>query len=191
VRIDQDDSWCHSCGEHFPADFAGKLPRLAARQAALNSKPSGGVPGDSWQATGTESELAGPVFEAATPRTRAVMRRYHDAYRVANIIARVGESVKVVGVALAILFGFLGLFSASQVGTAGLFAGLFAAALFGVASWLSGVLVNALGQLLIASLDGAVNGSPFLSDDQRARAMSLPGSDAVVDSPNPAARADA
>jgi len=47
--------------------------------------------------------------------------------------------------------------------------GIFAGALF----YIVGVLVSAQGQILKASLDGAVNSSPFLADEHRARIMSL------------------
>jgi hypothetical protein len=39
--------------------------------------------------------------------------------------------------------------------------------------WALGVVISAQGQLLKASIDGAVNTSPFLVDDQRAKIMSL------------------
>jgi hypothetical protein len=35
VTLDQDDAWCHECGEYFSADFAARLPRLIERQAAM------------------------------------------------------------------------------------------------------------------------------------------------------------
>jgi hypothetical protein len=38
-----------------------------------------------------------------------------------------------------------------------------------------GILVSAQGQILKASLDNAVNGSPFLTNEHRAKVMSLPG----------------
>jgi len=40
-------------------------------------------------------------------------------------------------------------------------------------TWVLGVFVSAQGQLLKANIDEAVNTSPFLVDDQRAKIMSL------------------
>jgi len=39
--------------------------------------------------------------------------------------------------------------------------------------WLGGVIISASGQLIRASLDGAVNTSPFLNQDQKAEAMDV------------------
>jgi hypothetical protein len=36
-----------------------------------------------------------------------------------------------------------------------------------------GVMISAQGQLMKAALDGAVNTSPFMNDDDKARVMSL------------------
>jgi len=44
----------------------------------------------------------------------------------------------------------------------------------GTLFYLLGVLVSAQGQILKASLDGAVNSSPFLTNQHRAKIMSLP-----------------
>jgi len=40
--------------------------------------------------------------------------------------------------------------------------------------FLQGVLISAQGQLLKAQADGAVHSSPFLTDEERTAAMSLP-----------------
>ena len=39
--------------------------------------------------------------------------------------------------------------------------------------WIFGALISSQGQLLKATLDSAVNTSPFLDDSERARMMSL------------------
>lgn len=51
--------------------------------------------------------------------------------------------------------------------------GMLFAAFVGVLFYLFGVIVSAQGQILKASLDGALNNSPFLTNDHRARIMSL------------------
>ena len=125
----------------------------------------------------------------STPRTMndgtgsAFVRRYEDLYRAAKVMTGLGETVKVVGlVAAAIIFivWFLVAVGASQ-GFGGVVAffmclvigGAFGA-LVGGLFFLLGVLISAQGQLLMSHADAAVHTSPFLSDQQRAAAMSLP-----------------
>ena len=49
----------------------------------------------------------------------------------------------------------------------------FAAAVWFALFFVLGVLVSAQGQILRATLDSAVNSSPFLTNDQRASIMKL------------------
>jgi hypothetical protein len=51
--------------------------------------------------------------------------------------------------------------------------GLLAAGLWFALFFILGSLVSAQGQILKATLDGAVNTSPFLTDEQRAQMMRL------------------
>jgi len=117
-----------------------------------------------------------------------VATRYVDLYRVARLLVSLGSTVKVLGVVLGIgillFFLFVGAAGSSQpsgfnqsstnpimVGTSvvgGVF-GLFV----GSVIFLLGILVSAQGQILLAQADCAVHTSPFLSDEERAKAMSL------------------
>ena len=47
------------------------------------------------------------------------------------------------------------------------------AAVIALIGWIIGTAVSALGLMLKANLDTAVNSSPFLSDIEKAQAMSL------------------
>ena len=95
--------------------------------------------------------------------------RYANAYRVAGFIVGLGTAVKVLGVVAA-----LGVYAVSssignQVGAGDrMFVGVIAAIMVGFFGFVVGVLVSAQGELLRATLDGAVNNSPFLTNDQRA-----------------------
>jgi hypothetical protein len=114
----------------------------------------------------------------------ALLDRYKDAYLVARALDGYGTLVKVLGFVGA---GMLLLYGASWVnngrlgdasfafGVVCIVAGLFMAVLF----YFAGVLVSAQGQILNATLDSAVNGSPFLTDEHRARIMSLPSASAL------------
>lgn len=104
-----------------------------------------------------------------------VVTRYKDAYRVARTTVSLGSSVKAVGMILAALVVMGGLL-ASEAFRSGYFPLLTAlpvAVLLWLGSWVLGVLVSSQGQILKANLDDAVNTSPFLSDVDRAQAMSL------------------
>ena len=115
---------------------------------------------------------------------KSLNKRYRDAYRVARTTTGIGSMIKGVGALLGILI-FFGAFAlaAGQRHVYGVRGGeiqvisLIVAAIFGGTVWLVffiwGVLVSAQGQILKASLDGAVNGSPFLTNEQRATIMSL------------------
>ena len=113
-------------------------------------------------ATGLPATSSGPAKFAA-----AVERRYTDAYRAAGTIAMFGQAVKVVGaiIGVVIVFGTGG----GEFAKIGILAGLAVAAIF----FVIGIMIAAQGQLLKASLDTAVNSSPFLADDAKASVMAL------------------
>ena len=108
----------------------------------------------------TIGEGDGVVDEAT-----ALMKRYRDAYLVARATATIGKVIKGIG----ILVIAMGLINAGQSASA---IGLFVA-LVGALLYCAGVLVAAQGQILLASLDTAVNSSPFLTNEEKAKAMSL------------------
>jgi hypothetical protein len=118
----------------------------------------------------------------------AFVQRYADLYRAAKVMTGLGDTVKVVGLASAgviFMVWFLMAVAASQ-GFGGAVAffmclviGVAFGALVGGVFFLLGVLISAQGQLLISHADSAVHSSPFLSDQQRAAAMSLPFTAAV------------
>jgi hypothetical protein len=110
----------------------------------------------------------------------SVVKQYRDAYRVATAIIAIGNAIKAIGAIFAAIIGLAVLvivIESSKFGGPGemvVVAGVIAAAFVGLLFWLFGVLITSQGQVLLASLDGAVNGSPFLTDNQRADVMSLP-----------------
>lgn len=111
----------------------------------------------------------------------AVMKRYKDAYIVARVTNAFGGVIKATGIIIGGLLVLIGLMVAgtsgprdplSILGIAGVVVGIIAGAMF----FIIGVLVSAQGQILKASLDSAVNTSPFLMKEQRAEIMLLPKS---------------
>lgn len=119
----------------------------------------------------------GSLEERVSPE---VVGRYSDAYRVARATVLIGNLIKVVGVLLGLLVG-VGLFAliATQarllggMGAVGFFVSLLLGGGIFAFFFVLGVVVSAQGQLTRATLDGAVNSSPFLTNAERAEAMSL------------------
>jgi hypothetical protein len=116
------------------------------------------------------------------------VNRYRDLYRAASLLTGLGTTVKTIGIVVAIVILFfwfiVGIATVSETssspfaGTAGFFVctiiGVVFGALVGGLFFLLGILISAQGQLLMVHADAAVHTSPFLSDMERAAAMSLP-----------------
>lgn len=102
------------------------------------------------------------------------MTRYTDAYRVAKAIIGLGNTVKLVAfLAAAVIFLASLRVESSFFGGASIVFGLFLALIIGGGGFILGTLLSAQGQVLKATVDTAVNSSPFLQNEQRAQIMSL------------------
>jgi hypothetical protein len=118
-----------------------------------------------------------------------VISRYQDGYRLARTISGLSQICKGLGVLaglFVILFGVMGSETvmrpnASMAGVASLqsqhyiylLSVIFFGALVAVVGWVIGVVLDGYGQQLRATLDAAVNSSPFLSNAERAQLMRL------------------
>jgi hypothetical protein len=117
-----------------------------------------------------------PQLSVASPHGEKVMSRYTDAYRVARVIVGVGKVVKTLGIVAFLLMIVIGVGIDDAISPNSRRAWLAGAIVGGIVwliAWVLGVIVSAQGQLLKANIDQAVNTSPFLLDDQRAKIMSL------------------
>jgi hypothetical protein len=132
------------------------------------------------------AELRRRGFDEPPPTIRqsetGISHRYTDAYRVASAVIAFGTTVKVIGFLVGSLIALAGFASsAGPLGSsAALIGGLGLGALTGFFFWIAGVLVTAQGQLLRASIDTAVNGSPLLSDVEKAKIMGVASSIATA-----------
>ncbi|MEK6408096.1 MAG: hypothetical protein AABN34_14140 [Acidobacteriota bacterium] len=92
-------------------------------------------------------------------------------------IVGIGDAIKAFGGLLAFLLFGAALFANSQVrgetGVAIMIVTIGLAAFAGILLFVLGTLIAAQGQILKATLDAAVNSSPFLTDQDRAEIMSL------------------
>jgi hypothetical protein len=120
--------------------------------------------------------------------TPSLAKRYIDAYRVAQFQNGIGQTIKILSavvggiitaISLLVLLVSLvpqqSMFGASSnpIGMAfGFFGALTGVTIVGV-GFVLGVLVSSQGQILKATLDGTVNSSPFLSDNERVQIMGL------------------
>lgn len=102
-------------------------------------------------------------------------RRYRDAYLVAKATSAIGIVVKVVGIILGVLVAIVAIVAGVQHDWAPQFivGGVLVGFIIALPLWVLGVLVCALAQILKATLDTAVHGSPFLTKEEMARVMSL------------------
>jgi hypothetical protein len=119
----------------------------------------------------------GPVRAPASRPSQAVGQRYKDAYLVAGALSGVGTAIKAIGIILGVLVALVGLVAGSAEFT---LPAILAAVAVGVFFFVFGALISAQGQVFKASLDTAVNTSPFLSNEERAAIMSLPFSAPVA-----------
>lgn len=158
---------CPKCGNQTDIS-SNYCEHCAADLTAIQKRPQ------QTQRTQSESD--------ESSEAKSLKKRYWDAYVVARTTVGIGTAIKVVGAVLGILI-FVGVLVIANNGPRYYRSGdaqVIAAILGGVWGalvWLFffiwGVLVSAQGQILKASLDGAVNSSPFLTNEQRARIMSL------------------
>jgi hypothetical protein len=120
--------------------------------------------------------------QAATEDVRAkrLTGRYMDGFRLGRAIVGMGTLIKTIGGFAGLSISILAALGASEyarVGSQQMPLVVGGAIVLGFVVWLPfwilGVVVAAQGQILKAVLDTAVNSSPFLSNDEKAKIMSL------------------
>lgn len=132
-----------------------------------------------WGEKREEQSSVGIALSGVSKQVSALIRRYKDAYIVARVTNGFGGMIKAIGVVIAAILVLIGLMVTSngRIGDATFAMGVVAIAvgvITGVWFYAIGVLVSTQGQILKASLDNAVNNSPFLTNEYKAKIMSLP-----------------
>lgn len=97
--------------------------------------------------------------------------RYRDAYRVASSLDTAGLIIKLIALVV-VLAGVVGL-TAAGAKSAFFVATVIPLGCGAFVIYAIGVLVAAQGQILMATLDSAVNSSPLLSEEERAEIMRI------------------
>ena len=172
VRTDAGGKW-ERMDEVFEAEWPAEI---AAPPAGAQMEPAV----DASEVASDETPPAprsgvAPTSDRQTRWTKAAMKRYRDAYRVATFIVTVGDTVKILGAvggAILLMLGFAGLGQHGPGVILGV-AGIAAGAILGAVFLIWGIVISARGQELRAQLDVAVCESPFLNDEERAKVMSL------------------
>ena len=77
--------------------------------------------------------------------------------------------MKITGIVVGSAIILLSLFAGSAFGIFGLVFGAFVGGII----YLLGTLISAQGQILLAQADSAVHSSPFMTNEERAKVMSL------------------
>lgn len=125
---------------------------------------------------------------SVAPYQNSVITRYRDAYRIASFQTGVGRTIKMVSLGLGGLVTLISFISMTEnakpqpgffgpttnpigvtLGWFGVLAGLLIAGI----GFIFGLLVSSQGEVLKAGIDGAVNTSPFVTNEERAQMMSL------------------
>ncbi len=115
-----------------------------------------------------KTDLPNPAYSSA------VQSRYKDAYLFAKSCINAGDVIKLLAAIVAVICIVLSCVEAYQSGNPGVaVGGILVGGLVGLGIYIFGILIAALGQVLIALLDTALNTSPYLDNDTRAEAMSL------------------
>jgi hypothetical protein len=160
---------CLKCKERctaHPEQIIDSHPRLFEKMLADRHSASSG---------GTAATRA-PQAESSE-REQILLKRYEDAFLVAKTTVGIGSMVKGTGVILAMMI-MLGSFIFSvqlkdiyAIAVIGF--GMFWSIAIGLLLYAIGTLIAAQGQMVQATLDSAVNSSPFLNDELRAKIMAI------------------
>lgn len=166
--INADATRCMYCFKKSEPVRRASIPR-SAETAGIQIDPDGVSPHNRVATTSGDVDFS--VYGASA------MRRYRDAYEIAAAIVEHGQRVKTMAVLaatiIAILFMIIATSVRGRIALGAVIGGTVAAVLVYAVIHAHGVRLAAEGQHLLASLDVAVHTSPFLSETQRAQAMSL------------------
>lgn len=112
-----------------------------------------------------------PRNTAESTIREAAVERFAEAYKRSNSLKEVGTFLTTWSIVIAVLFALIVMPASYRTGE--LIMTLLVSGLLGMIGLGMGAVVAALGRILRAATDSAVNTSPFLTDEDRAVAMSF------------------
>lgn len=134
------------------------------------------------QSQSTQAVFNAPLESKAVLNENQTLNHYQDSYSLAKTAIKFGNIAKIAGFVSAGIIGFLGLFLTlilvSNYRDAGVAFVVFlilvtVGAAIGALFYGLGIALTVLGQNLSATLDSAVHGSPFMTNEQKAQAMNI------------------
>ncbi|HLK57160.1 MAG TPA: hypothetical protein VKU00_11375 [Chthonomonadaceae bacterium] len=154
---------CGTCGYKFALQTTSRNVAAAPQEdvAPLN---------DYWAAV-YGAPVESPQPASASPYASEVIKRYEEAYQTAKTTCHVGDISRKIGIGLAVILALGSLAGVIQQNWILLWSLLLLAGAVGALFYILGVLASAQGSALKASLDGAVNTSPFLTKEQKAKVL--------------------
>jgi hypothetical protein len=112
-----------------------------------------------------------PRDTAGNTAREAAVERFTEAYKRSGSLKEVGNFLATWSIVIAVLFALI--VTPTSYRTGELIITLLVSGFLGMIGLGVGAVVAALGRILRAATDSAVNTSPFLTDEDRAAAMSL------------------
>lgn len=165
---------CQSCEVEY-VSWTSRVPNTctlcAEKQTSAPPATAGAQPAPEVLRP-TEARTGGASVLVSSPGSAAATR-YQDGYLVARTTNGIGAVVKTLSIVLGVSIGLVALLVGANTNALFVLVGLVLAAMVGVPLYVLGVLLAAQGQVLKAGLDAAVHTSSFLSEEEKARAMSL------------------
>ena len=172
--------FCGGCGNAVETDKPEVKPSTTepvATKPVNNTQPvTEPIVNEAISATTNLKATSTERLDPPPPLSAAAMKRYESAYRIARLTDWSGHLFKAVAVLMAlgtlVVFGFGIKTDYLEKGFAAVVALLVASVAF-LVFFALGLIVSAQAQTLKANLDSAVYSSPFLTGEQKAKAMSL------------------
>jgi hypothetical protein len=172
IMADHRFNRCQKCGKKLPPEIVALVDDYKTGLRTVSSSPAPS------EAASTSVSMSAVSSHTGSMHISSLMRRYRDAYLVSTVTNGFGALIKGLGLVIGGLVVIVGLFLLGQgrAGDAAFAFGLIVVAIgviSALAFYIFGVLLSANAQVLKATLDGAVNTSPFLTNEHRAKIMSL------------------
>jgi len=155
-----------------PAQATADPATMATAQSEVAARATAPSVGKAASASAVQTEVTG---KAQSLEAAVLVNRYVDIYHYARLLVVSGKITQIVGVIAAAGWVVYGVYARAAIegGSFECFMAFVAAFLVLLSLYIAGLIQCAFGQLAKAVVDSAVNTSPFLTNNERARVMGL------------------